>query len=105
MLKVYIETYTYIINYLEDKDVAKEFNKLDDELQEQYEQVLEKVQRYFKKTGLDLYEYQMTHLYEYLSPLSHFEEKRPKLDQWQKDVFEMMDNRKNVIVIAFSDSS
>ena len=100
MLKVYIETYTYIINYLEDKDVAKEFNKLDDELQEQYEEVLEKVQKYFKKTGLDLYEYQMTHLYEYLSPLSHFDEKRPKLDQWQKDVFEMMDHRKNVIVIA-----
>lgn len=100
MLKAYIETYTYIINYLEDRDVAKEFNKLDDELQEQYEQVLEKVQKYFKKTGLDLYEYQMTHLYEYLSPLSHFDEKRPKLDQWQKDVFEMMDNRKNVIVIA-----
>ena len=100
MLKVYIETYTYIINYLEDKDVAKEFNKLDDELQEQYEQILEKVTKYFKKTGLDLYEYQMTHLYEYLSPLSHFDEKRPKLDQWQKDVFEMMDNRKNVIVIA-----
>lgn len=100
MLKVYIETYTYIMNYLEDKDVAKEFNKLDDELQEQYEQVIEKVQKYFKKTGLDLYEYQMTHLYEYLSPLSHFDEKRPKLDQWQKDVFEMMDNRKNVIVIA-----
>ncbi len=100
MLKVYIETYTYIINYLEDKDVAKEFNKLDDEIQEQYEQVLEKVNKYFKRTGLDLYEYQMTHLYEYLSPLSHFDEKRPKLDQWQKDVFEMMDNRKNVIVIA-----
>lgn len=100
MLKVYIETYTYIINYLEDKDVEKMFNKLDEELQEQYEQVLEKVEKYFKKTNLDLYEYQMTGLYEYLSPLSHFDEKRPKLDQWQKDVFEMMDNRKNVIVIA-----
>ena len=100
MLKVYMETYTYIIDYLRDKDVEKEFRKIDDELQEQYKQVLDKVNKYFKKNNLDVYEYQMTNLYEYLSPLSHFDEKRPKLDKWQKDVFEMMDNRKNVIVIA-----
>jgi len=81
MLKVYVETYTYITNYLEDKDVSKDFKKLDDDLQDKYEEVLEKVKNYLKKTKLDLYEYQMTHLYEYLSPLSHFDEKRPKLDQ------------------------
>jgi hypothetical protein len=100
MLKVYIETYTYIINYINEKDILKEFNKLDEDVQEKYEEVYEKAKKYFKKNNIDIYEYQMTHLYEYLSPLSHFDEKKPRLDQWQKDVFEMMDNRKNVIVIA-----
>jgi hypothetical protein len=100
MLKVYIETYTYIINYIDDKDIVKEFNKLDVDVQEKYEEAHGRIQKYFKKNNIDIYEYQMTHLYEYLSPLSHFDEKKPRLDQWQKDVFEMMDNRKNVIVIA-----
>jgi hypothetical protein len=97
-LPAYVEAYTFIVDYINSNSV--EYAKVDEELKKKYTLSLERAQIMFSKTGTDIYEYQMTNLYEYLSPLSHFDEKRPKLDKWQKDVFEMMDNRKNVIVIA-----
>jgi hypothetical protein len=97
-LGAYVEAYTFIVDYITNNSV--EYSKVSDELKKKYSVSLERAQIMFSKTGTDIYEYQMTNLYEYLSPLSHFDEKRPKLDKWQKDVFEMMDMRKNVIVIA-----
>ena len=97
-LPAYVEAYTFIVDYINSNSV--EYSKVNDELKKKYNVALERAQIMFSKSKTDIYEYQMTNLYEYLSPLSHFDEKRPKLDQWQKDVFEMMDLRKNIIVIA-----
>jgi hypothetical protein len=97
-LPAYVEAYTFIVDYINTH--AVEYNKVNDEFKKKYNVLLERAKIMFSKNNIDLYGYQLTNLYEYLSPLSHFDEKRPKLDQWQKDVFEMMDLRKNVIVIA-----
>jgi hypothetical protein len=93
ILDAYIETYTYIIESIGSK-------KLSNEQKKTYGDVYERSQKWFSRQNVDLYNYQLTYLYEYLSPLSHFDEKKPKLDNWQKHVFELMDKRKNVIVIA-----
>ena len=93
ILDAYIETYTYIVESIQSKKLSTEQKKI-------YTDLSERAQKWFTRQGIDLYNYQLTNLYEYLSPLSHFDEKKPKLDNWQKDVFELMDKRKNVIVIA-----
>lgn len=93
ILDAYIETYTYILDFISTKKLSTEQKKI-------YTDLCEKSQKWFTRQGIDLYNYQLTNLYEYLSPLSHFDEKKPKLDNWQKHVFELMDRRKNVIVIA-----
>ncbi len=97
-LAAYVEAYTFIVDYITNNSV--EYAKVSEEYKKKYTVSLERAEIMFSKSKTDIYEYQMTNLYEYLSPLSHFDEKRPKLDKWQKDVFEMMDMRKNVIVIA-----
>jgi superfamily II RNA helicase len=93
ILDAYIETYTYIVESIGSK-------KLSNEQKKTYSELCERAQKWFTSQNIDLYDYQLTNLYEYLSPLSHFDEKKPKLDNWQKHVFELMDKRKNVIVIA-----
>ena len=93
ILDAYVETYTYILDFITTKKLSTEQKKI-------YTDLCEKSQKWFSRQGIDLYNYQLTNLYEYLSPLSHFDEKKPKLDNWQKHVFELMDRRKNVIVIA-----
>ena len=97
-INAYVETYTYIVDYIQSH--SAEFNKLPADKKKMYADMIERAKKFTDKEKLDLYEHQLTHLYEYLSPLSHFDEKRPKLDPWQKHVFELMDHRKNVIVIA-----
>lgn len=97
-LSVFIELYTYILHYLGQNE--PEYNKLSGEEKKKYVAAMTATDEYFARKNIDIFQYQMVHLYEYLSPLSHFDEKKPKLDQWQKNVFEMMDRRQNVIVIA-----
>ncbi len=89
----FIETYLYIRN-----EVQKE--ELDEDVEEKWEKIKMTIEKYLKQKKKDIYEIQMRHLYEYLEPLSRFDEKKPRLDQWQKNVFEMIDQKKNVIVIA-----
>jgi hypothetical protein len=97
-LSVFIELYTYILHYFAQNDT--EYNKLSGEEKKKYVAAMARTDDFFARNNLDIFQYQMVHLYEHLSPLSHFDEKRPKLDQWQKNVFEMMDRRQNIIVIA-----
>ena len=98
VMNSYLETYTYIVDYIQSHQ--QEFNKLPADKKKMYSDMVERSKKLLEKEKVDLYEYQLTYLYECLSPLSHFDEKRPKLDPWQKHVFELMDHRKNVIVIA-----
>jgi hypothetical protein len=98
ILNAFIEAYTFIVDYISTHQT--EFSKIVPDLKKTYNTLLTTITAYLTRKNVDVYEHQMINLYEYLSPLSHFDEKRPKLDQWQKDVFEMMDGRKNVIVIA-----
>jgi hypothetical protein len=98
IIDAYIETYTYIVDYITVH--TTEYSKIPVDKKKVYIDMCERATKLFKTLDINLYQYQLTHLYEYLSPLSHFDEKRPKLDSWQKDVFELMDRRKNVIVIA-----
>jgi hypothetical protein len=89
----FIETYLYIRNFIQK-------NEIDEDVQEVYEKVVSQIEKYLKNNKKDVYEIQMRHLYEYLEPLSRFDENKPRLDKWQKDVFEFIDQKKNVIVIA-----
>ena len=98
VLNAYIEMYTYILAYLAQNDA--EYNKIAADQKKKYIAAMTLADAFFLEHQIDTYEHQMVHLYEHLAPLSHFDEKKPKLDQWQKDVFEMMDRRQNIIVIA-----
>jgi hypothetical protein len=91
----FIETYVYILGYIEKN--RNSFEVLDDSFKKTLENTKSKLQKYLQKYKLDLYEIQMTKLYEYLEPLSQFDENCPKLDTWQKDVFEMIDKKKTVL--------
>ncbi len=94
----YIETYLYIKQFIQNNE--KLFEDVDEEEQEVYEKTIALINKYLKQKKRDVYEIQMRQLYEYLEPLSRFDENKPRLDNWQKDVFEMIDAKKNVIVIA-----
>lgn len=93
VLNVYVEMYAYIVAYMASAKLGADQKK-------KYVAATNQAEAFFREHQLDPYQHQMVHLYEHLAPLSHFDEKKPKLDQWQKDVFEMMDRRQNVIVIA-----
>lgn len=97
----YIETYLYISSYLDNH--TKDNETLSDKERntlKRYDDIKNKLNKYLTKYKKDLYEIQMKEMYEILEPLSKFDENLPKLDDWQKKVFEMIDKKRNVIVIA-----
>ena len=94
----FIETYLYIKQFIESNESL--YEDVDEDIQSIYDKTLARITKYLKAKNKDVYEIQMRQLYEYLEPLSRFDENKPRLDKWQKDVFEMIDAKKNVIVIA-----
>ena len=73
------------------------------EYQKQISNLLNKVNRVFNLND-KWFQIQMEELYSYLPPLDLFSHKEKKLDQWQIDIFKMIDRKENVIIVAKTSS-
>ena len=83
--------------YLAITDIKSEKN------QKQIENLKNKVNKIFNLKE-NWFQIQMEEMYCYLPPLDIFASKEKKLDKWQIDIFKMIDNKKNVIIVAKTSS-
>lgn len=69
-----------------------------EELKDDVKKVILKYKKLYKDK--DLIEIQMNSLSSYLNPLNPLNKEKRKLDDWQVTVFEKIENKKNVLVVA-----
>ena len=86
---------SYILYYSIKNDI--EIND-DDELIELKNNVIKKFEK--KYDNYDLIKIQMNNLSSYLPPLDPFDISKYKLDDWQLDVFKMIESKENILICA-----
>lgn len=69
-----------------------------DDLKSKKKQILLKYKGIY--SSQDLIQIQMTKLSSYLNPLNPFQNNKRKLDDWQVDVFERIEKKQNILIVA-----
>jgi hypothetical protein len=83
--------------YLSISDIKSENNqKQIDNLKKKVNNIFDFKEKWFQ--------IQMEEMYYYLPPLDIFSSKEKKLDKWQIDIFKMIDEKKNIIIVAKTSS-
>lgn len=101
-----LEYLNYHLSISNDKMVCDLFIVSSEQFQLNYKnhegakKLLKKVKEYIDKKDIDLVEHQMTISPQFMPPLSPFEKPVRKLEKWQLEVLDHIDNNRSVLIIA-----
>ena len=96
LLKLFLEEDYHIISHiifysLKNDDILEELVEL-------YEEVISEYKNKYENT--DLLEIQLNYLSSYLPPIDPFNDSKLTLDDWQLDTFNMIEQKKNILICA-----
>ena len=96
LLKLFLEEDYHIISHI--IFYSLENDNILEELVELYEEVISEYKSKYENT--DLLELQLNYLSSYLPPIDPFNDSKLTLDDWQLDTFNMIEQKKNILICA-----